>query len=304
MYRECLLALASRPAVRRLAFRHAAGLGVDRFIGGASVDTAIAVARRLNRQGVGATLDVLGEDLHDPAGAERVCETYLAVLDAVAAAGVDAHVSVKPSAVGASFSPETAYENLSRIVARARDRGTYVRLDMEHSALTDLTLELFRALDDRYPGRVGTVLQAYLYRTPTDLERLSDRPRRFRVVKGAYREPPTVAYHRRRDIADAFWRVATAALAAGHHVAVATHDVALRGRVLAWVRMQDVPRHRYEWQTLYGVGYAELLRLARAGEPCRVYVPFGEDWYGYVVRRLAERPENLALVIRAWRGGA
>ncbi|MCL8206544.1 MAG: proline dehydrogenase family protein [Actinomycetia bacterium] len=300
MYRECLLAVASRSAVRRFVLRHAALLGVDRFVGGSSVAAAVAVARRLNRQGVGATFDVLGEDVRDPEAAERVRETYLALLDAAAAAGVDAHVSVKPSAVGAALSAATAYEHLERIVARAQARDTYVRLDMEHSALTDVTLELFRALDDRFPGRVGTVLQAYLHRTPADLERLSDRPRRFRIVKGAYREPPTVALRRRRDIADAFWRLATGALAAGHHVAVATHDVALRERVLAWIRLRDCPRDRYEWQTLYGVGYAELLRLAWAGEPCRIYVPFGEDWYGYVVRRLAERPENLALVLRAW----
>jgi proline dehydrogenase len=304
VYRECLLALAGRPAIRRLAFRHAAGLGVDRFIGGPSVATAVEAARRLNRQGVGATLDVLGEDLRDPDHVERVVSTYCALLDAVAQTGVDAHVSVKPSAAGAWLSPETAYDNLTRIVARAEQYDTYVRLDMEHSALTDLTLDLFRALDERYPGRVGTVLQAYLYRTPRDLERLSDRPRRLRIVKGAYREPPELAYRRRRDIAAAFWRIATTALKAGHHVAVATHDVELRERVLAWIRMQEVPRHRYEWQTLYGVGYAELLRLARAGEPCRVYVPFGEDWYGYVVRRLAERPENLSLVVRAWLGRA
>ncbi|CAB1129917.1 Proline dehydrogenase 1 [Candidatus Hydrogenisulfobacillus filiaventi] len=303
MYRALVLGIGQQPWLSGQIRRFGLEWGASRFVAGETLNDALEVVAAINRDGLAATVDYLGEAAPEAAVAEAARDAYLELLDALAERGLDAGISVKPSLMGLGLDADLARANLDALLDRARERDRILCLDMEEARYTDGTLALYRALADRDPGRVGVVLQAYLRRTPADLTALSDRPRNLRIVKGAYQEARELVLPDKASVDDAFVELVTRALEAGHRVAVATHDERTIGRVLRRIRKLGAAPDRYEFQMLYGVKYAALKDLAREGHRCRVYVPYGQDWYAYFLRRLAERPANLLFAGRAILGG-
>ncbi|WP_461005773.1 proline dehydrogenase family protein [Streptomyces capparidis] len=304
MFRRAVLA-ASRTAPPRRLVRSGpvARALVSRYVAGDGPDEALAVAARLAARGLTVSLDLLGEGTTDPAAARRVRDAYTALLARLADQGLadTAEVSVKLSAVGAALPRDgdrVAREHAHAVCAAARAAGTTVTLDMEDHTTTDATLATARELRRDFPW-LGVAVQAYLRRTEADCRDLAAAGARVRLCKGAYDEPRSVAHRGRREVDLAYVRCLGILMSGGGYPMVATHDPRLveLARVLA-VRAGRAPG-RYELQMLYGVRPDEQLRLASAGERVRVYVPYGDQWYGYFVRRLAERPANMAFFLRS-----
>ena len=285
---------ASLPLVPRTLVRRFA----DRYMAGETLEDAVATVRRLNSQDTMATVDVLGEFIRVPEEAEATTTAYERVLDAIAAESLDANISVKLSGLGMELDDALADRMLARVLAAAERYDIFVRIDMEHSGLTDRTLRLYRGLREAGHEQIGVVLQAYLRRTMDDVRALADLAPSVRVVKGIYIEPEEIAYKNPAAINGNYVRVVDRLLASGSHVAVATHDRSLIDEVLALLERRAVPRERYEFQMLLGVAEDVRRRLASAGHRVRVYVPFGDAWYAYSVRRLMENPSIAGYVAR------
>ena len=283
------LPLVPRPVVRRFA---------DRYMAGESLEEAVTAVRRLNDRGVMATIDVLGEFIRAPEEAEATATEYERVLDAIAAERLDANVSVKLSALGAEIEPTLADRTLARVIACAERHRIFVRIDMEHSGLTDRTLRVYRGLREAGHDRIGIVLQAYLRRTMDDIHALADLAPSVRVVKGIYVEPAEIAYKDPAAINGNYVRILDRLLSAGSYVAIATHDRVLIEEVLALLDRRLVSREAYEFQMLLGVTEDVRHRLVGAGHRVRVYVPFGNAWYAYSVRRLRENPSIAGYIAR------
>lgn len=263
-----------------------------RFVPGETIDAAVATVRELNRQGMTASLDYLGEDVLDRKTAIETADEYIRILDALAEAGADSNVSVKLTAMGLLIDEGLALENLVRIAERARlNRDPFVRIDMEGSAVTQATLRVFeRAF--RAHDNVGIVLQAYLRRTAGDVERANALGARVRLCKGAYSEPAAIAYPRMTEIRANFLRCARELLLRGTYPAIATHDRRLIAAVKEFVAGQSIALDRFEFQMLHGCRPQLQHALVEAGYRMRVYVPFGTHWGGYFYRRVLERPQN------------
>jgi proline dehydrogenase len=286
---------ATLPAVPRPIVRHFAA----RYMAGETLDQALAVVRDLQRQGVTATIDVLGESIRRVEAAEQTARQYAGVLEAIERDRLPANISVKLSALGLEIAPERAAELIAGLVADARDRGgIFVRIDMEHSGLTDQTLDLYKRLRNDGLDNVGIVLQAYLMRTLDDVDALAPLTPRVRLVKGIYVEPPRISYRQMPAINRNFMRLLERLVELGGHVAIATHDRALIDHALRLIDHHDLAPDRYEFQMLLGVAEDVRGRLVAAGHPTRVYVPFGEAWYAYSVRRLRENPSLAGYVAR------
>ena len=285
---------ASLPLVPRTLVRRFA----DRYMAGETLEDAVATVRRLNSQDTMATVDVLGEFIRVPEEAVATTTAYERVLDAIAAESLDANISVKLSGLGMELDDALADRMVARVLAAAERHDIFVRIDMEHSGLTDRTLRLYRGLREAGHEQIGVVLQAYLRRTMDDVRALADLTPSVRVVKGIYIEPEEIAYRDPAAINGNYVRVVDRLLAAGSHVAVATHDRSLIDEVLALLERRAVPRERYEFQMLLGVAEDVRRRLASAGHRVRVYVPFGDAWYAYSVRRLKENPSIAGYVAR------
>jgi proline dehydrogenase len=278
-------------------FRRLAGSGVgrlvaSRFVPGEDLDHAIAACRRLGRQRIGAVLDHLGENVEAPEHAAQAVADYLRAIARIHdERDVDAYISVKLTQLGLDFSDELCTANLETVLRTAEPGGTLVMIDMEGSAYVERTLAVFRRLREDH-DRLGVCLQAYLHRTPTDVDTLPPGSI-VRLVKGAYLEPPDIAIASRRDVDRAFGRLFATLVSRGHTVHVATHDPRLLAGVRRHVERAAVARSRVEYQMLYGIRRDLQTRLAAEGEPVRVYVPYGTEWYPYLTRRLAERPANM-----------
>lgn len=299
MFREVVLGLGNNRAVSSVVKRYGMQMGAARFVAGDSLAAAIQVTRDLNRRGILVTLDHLGESVTDASEAAKARDSYLAMLDEIASARVQSNVSLKLTMMGLAVSVDLARQNLKMITQKAQATTNFVRIDMEDSPFTSQTIALFQELWSEFPENLGLVLQAYLYRTQDDLQRLSEPPKNFRIVKGAYQEPVAVAFASKPDVDDNYVALVKESFQLGNYTAIATHDEAMIGRVLKIVHQLDIPRDRFEFQMLYGIKLPVLEQLAREGYKTRVYVPFGEDWYAYYVRRIAERPANLLFFARA-----
>ena len=273
-------------------------LGAARFVAGETIDDAVPVLRGLNEKGLKANTTLLGEGVRDEAEAAAVVAAYEAVLDRLAAERLNVNLALKLTHLGLEIEEELARANLERVVARAASHGNFVRIDMEQSAFVDATLRIYRALRGAGHENVGTVLQAYLYRSEDDLRSLLDLRPNLRIVKGAYLEPAAVAYPQKLDVDAAYERLVEVSLAEGGYTAVATHDERLIEHAIRFAEEHGIGRDRFELQLLYGVRPQLQLDLVRRGFTVLVATPYGPEWYPYLMRRLGERPANLLFFVR------
>ena len=267
------------------------------------IDEAVDVVSQLNAEGIEASLDSLGESVVQVSQAEESAALYHQLLDEVAARGLRANISVKLTAMGMDIGghgagPALAERVVGELVAHAAEAGNFVRIDMESSEYTEATLKMTERLHSRYPGCVGTVLQAYLYRTAEDAERLLGQGIRIRLCKGAYKEPPTVAFPNKADVDANYVRLMHRMATSGVYCGIATHDEALIDRMRGWVREKEIAADAFEFQMLYGVRRDLQRVLVSEGFRMRTYVPFGTEWYPYFMRRLAERPANVLFLAK------
>jgi proline dehydrogenase len=288
------LIAATLPAVPRVVVRRIA----DRYIAGETLQDAVATVRALNALGAMATVDVLGEFISRPQEAEQTATEYEQALDAIAAGQLDANVSVKLSALGIEIDRTLVDRTLARVLRSAERHRIFVRIDMEHSGLTDQTLDIYRNL--RAAGRedVGIVIQSYMRRAEADVAALRDLRPSVRIVKGIYLEPADVAYQTMPEINASYLRLLEQLVEGGSYVAIATHDPALLDGALNLIDRHGLGRDRYEFQMLLGVAEEARRRLIADGHHLRVYVPYGRAWYAYSVRRLKENPSIAGYVTR------
>ena len=304
MLRQPLLMLASSTRMKNLASNMPVSSGiVHRYVPGETTDSAVEATRDLIRSGLHVTLDFLGEDTLVREQADHTVAAYLDVLAALSENNLarNAEVSVKLSAIGQALpgdGEKLALENARTICHAARNSGTTVTLDMEDHTTTDSTLGILHELRKDFP-ETGAVLQAYLHRTEADCRDLAYEGSRVRLCKGAYKEPETVAFQDKTDVAKAYVRCMKVLMSGQGYPMLATHDPRLVDIAGALATRYERTQGSYEFQMLYGIRPDEQQRLAEAGEKVRVYVPYGTEWYGYLMRRMAERPSNLALFLRS-----
>jgi proline dehydrogenase len=296
--RKTILWLSGQRRVRRFVDRNRlARQFAARFVAGETPDRAVAASLALAKRGITTSLDVLGESVTQAAAAESAATDYVALLERMAAAGVEVNVSVKPTQMGLDLDPALCERNLRRILERARQLQGFVRLDMESSAYTQRTLDLFERLHSDFGAGVGVVIQAVLRRSTDDVERLIAASARVRLCKGAYLEPESVAFPHKSDVDAHYERLLERLLQAGNYPGMATHDERLIRRAQEFAGARGVAPERFEFQMLYGVRRDLQEQLRAAGWRVRVYVPFGTQWYPYLMRRLAERPANVAFIL-------
>ncbi|HEY7369036.1 MAG TPA: proline dehydrogenase family protein [Thermoanaerobaculia bacterium] len=287
------LVVRSLPIVPRAVVRSIA----SRYVAGETLAQAVATVRALNAEGCMATLDVLGEDIVGLSETAATVEEYRRALEAIAANGLDSNVSVKLTALGLKLDPAHCRAELAKILEAAKRHGNFVRIDMEDSSVTEATIGIWRDQFSRGEP-VGLVLQAYLHRSLADARDAASRKGNVRVCKGIYVEPPEIAYQGREEIRDNYAAMVEELLSGGAYVGIATHDTILVERALATIRRLKLPRERYEFQMLLGVAGTLRRRLVAQGHRLRVYVPYGDSWYAYSVRRLKENPSIAGHVIK------
>jgi proline dehydrogenase len=293
--RKAIFAAADSPRVRRLVRRHGMKLGAGRFVAGETLDDAVPVLRRLNDRGLKANTTLLGEGVLEAGETQRVVAAYREILDRIAFEGLQCNVALKLTHLGLDVDDELAYANVRDLVEHARERGNFIRIDMEQSRYVDATLRTYRRLREAGLDNVGTVLQAYLYRTERDLEELLPLEPNLRLVKGAYLEPPSLAYPRKAEVDAAYVRLLDRMLTDAAFTAVATHDGSMIERTIA----SGGEKTRFQFQMLYGVRSQLQLELIAGGYDVLVATPFGPEWYPYLMRRLGERPANLLFFARS-----
>ena len=269
-----------------------------RFIAGETVAEAIEAARMLERRRFTQTLDYLGESVASIAEADTATSEYLAVINAVIAAGIGRNISLKLTQLGLDVDKATAVDNLRKILDRAEPAGFFVRIDMENSPYTEITLDIFETLWQQGHRQMGVVLQSALCRSERDLARINALGARIRLVKGAYKEPRHAGYARKEDVDAAYARMLKTLITDGHYPAIATHDPAMIDLARTWAAEHGVSADRFEFQMLYGIRRDVQAQLVNDAFRVRVYVPFGREWFPYFMRRLGERPANLAFVLR------
>lgn len=297
MLRNLILGVAGRPLVRRLATGGPGRRVALRFVAGENLDHGLAVTRELCREGFSVALDHLGENVTSIDEAEAAAAVYREAIERIAAEGLNATVTLKPTQMGLDIDAGIAHANVAKLCALAASNGSSLALDMEDHRYTDRTVEMCLRLDAEFPGRAGIALQSALYRTPADLDRLTRVP--VRMVKGAYREPPEIAYPRKADVDRAFAQMTARLMREGAYPMIATHDERLIRYTLRRAEQYGRAADTFEFQMLYGIGRDLQRRLIDDGYRVRVYVPFGSDWYPYLIRRLAERPANVGFFLAA-----
>jgi proline dehydrogenase len=296
--RALILAAADSPGIRRTVTRHGMRLGARRFVAGETATEFLDVARRVNAQGFAVACGILGEGVHERREATAAAEQYCSLLHTFHEQGLDANVAFKLTHVGLDIDPELAFENASRIATAAEQTGNTMRLDMEQSRYVDVTLALYRRLRERFEC-VGFVLQSYLRRSMADLDATLSPAPNVRLVKGAYLEPPEIAYPAKADVDEQYVALARKALAHPGYTAIATHDPRIVAQIERLVAERNLPkRGRFEFQLLYGIGAPLARTLLERGYRVRLAVPFGDYWFPYLMRRLAERPANLAFFFK------
>jgi proline dehydrogenase len=298
--RNALIYLSQREGLKEFATRFSPFKKLTtRFVAGETIAEAIAAIKIMNADGCTASFDHLNESVTSEAETEVEVVEYQQILEQIDATGIRSNVSIKLTQFGLEIDPELAYRNARRVVVDAAKRGNFVRVDMEGSKVTQVTIDVFKRLRGEFGlNDVGIVLQAYLYRTFEDAKALLQLPARIRICKGAYNEPPEVAYPDKKDTDENYVRVMQLLLASGTYHGIATHDPKMIDATIAFAQKEGIGKDAFEFQMLYGVRRDLQTQLARDGYNMRVYVPYGKHWYPYFMRRLAERPANIWFVIR------
>ena len=298
MLRQTLLYLSNQPQVFRFVRGNPlAKKFASRFVAGESLTEALAATKALNYKGITASLDLLGESVTNDREARAARDAYMEILSRIHDEKLNANVSVKLTAMGLDISEDLCVSIMQDVLTRAREVNSFVRLDMESSAYTDRTLRIF--YDRLYPtfkSNVGIVLQSYLYRSKDDVQKANEARCRVRLCKGAYKEPPAVAYPEKSDVDVSYVACMKELLKDGNYPGIATHDPAIIEATRAFAREHSIPADRFEFQMLYGIRRDLQEQLVKDGYRMRVYVPFGTQWYPYLMRRLAERPANVAFI--------
>ena len=298
MLRSTLLYLSNQPWLFRMVRNNRLAKGfARRFVAGETLDDALDAVRALNAKGISVSLDELGESVTNEREARATRDTYLGIMDRIAESHLDANVSVKLTALGLDIAEDLCVMLMQDLLERARQHRTFIRIDMEASAYTERTLRLFE--ERFYPSfreQVGIVLQSYLYRTWADTERANELQCRVRICKGAYKEPAEVAFPDKKDVDANYVKCMHALMERGNYPGLATHDPAIIAEAKRFARERSIANERFEFQMLYGVRRDLQEDLVRQGYRMRVYVPFGTQWYPYLMRRLAERPANIAFL--------
>jgi len=269
-----------------------------RFVAGETMDKAIIAVKKLNDKKIKCTLDILGEDVTNKNEAESLANGYIALLEEIKKNKLDSHVSLKLTMMGLKVDKDFCLKNTERIVKKAKELKNFVRVDMEGSDVTQVTLDIFYALYKKYPENVGIVLQAYLFRTEKDVQDVLKKKARLRLCKGAYKEPAEIVYKKMDDIRINFLKLSKMLLDKGNYPAIATHDKVLIGQVLDYIKEKKIKKDKYEFQMLYGIQRALQEKLAAEGHNVRIYVPYGTAWLKYTYRRLREKKENVFFVMR------
>jgi proline dehydrogenase len=294
--------LSRSTLLKRLASRY--GMAGDdsfarRFIAGERVEEAIAAARALEARGLLLTLDYLGESVRTIDAAAAATREYVRLVDVIVASGIERNISLKLTQLGVDVDRATCVDNMRRILDPAQRHGFFVRIDMENSPYTDVTLDVFETLWQQQHRNVGVVLQSCLHRTEKDVRRMNALGARVRLVKGAYKEPASVAYRQKSEVDAAYLRLMRLLLDDGTYPAIATHDEAMLDATRGYAAERGLASDRYEFQMLYGIRRDLQDALAGNGYRMRIYVPFGQQWFPYFMRRLGERPANVGFVVRA-----
>lgn len=296
--KDFFLFLSKNKALNAAAKKWGLRFGANRFVSGETIAEAIDAVRQLNQKGLVCTLDHLGEFVYSVEEANESADYCIKTLEAIHQSGVDCNLSLKMTSLGLDISRELCMNNMRRTLDAAKKYGNiFVRIDMEDYAHNQVTMDILDELLEEYDN-VGTVIQAYLYKASDDIEKLKDKKVNFRLVKGAYKESPEVAFPNKADVDENYKKIIKQHLLNGGYAAVATHDDAIIAYVKQLEKEYNIPRTQFEFQMLYGIRTQSQLELAREGYKMRVYVPYGNDWYGYFMRRLAERPANVAFVLK------
>ncbi|WP_106769478.1 proline dehydrogenase family protein [Paenibacillus faecalis] len=299
LMRNVFLFLSKNRIANRTAKKYGLRFGAKRFVAGEQIAEAITVVRELNERGIVATLDHLGEFIYTKEEATEAAEYCIATLNAIAESQVKANLSLKLTQLGLDISRDLCLNNMRSILEVASRHNIFVRIDMEDYAHNEASIALFCQLREEFGSTIGIVIQAYLYKSEEDITNLHRYRPNLRLVKGAYKEPPEVAFPKKEDVDNNFIRIIEQHLRNGDYAAVATHDDLIINHVKAFAKEHNIPTSQFEFQMLYGIRTQAQQQLADEGYTMRVYVPYGNDWYGYFMRRLAERPANVGFVVKS-----
>ena len=297
LLRDSFLFLSKNRTLTKLAKRYGLRFGASRFVAGETIEQAAAVIKELNKKRLAVTIDYLGEFAETEREASEMVNQSLEAIRMIGREGLDSQLSLKLTSMGLDISDELVMNHMRRILSVAKENGVFVTIDMEDYSRCQKTIDILKKLREEYDN-VGTVIQAYLYRSQKDIEELDSYKLNLRLVKGAYKEAATVAFPDKKDVDDNFRKIIKQHLLNGHYTAVATHDDAIIEYTKQLVQEKGIPLNQFEFQMLYGIRPERQLELALEGYKMRVYVPYGMDWYGYFMRRLAERPANVIFVLK------
>ncbi|MEH7382885.1 proline dehydrogenase [Bacillus sp. JJ1533] len=291
------LFLSKNKALTKLARKYGLRFGAARFVAGETIDLAVKKIKELNAKGLAVTIDYLGEFVDSIEEANLMADGSIEAIKAIGREKLNAQLSLKMTSMGLDISDEVVMNNMRRILDTAKENKVFVTIDMEDYSRCEKTIEIFKTLRKDYDN-VGTVIQAYLYRTVRDIEDLNEYHPNLRLVKGAYKESPEVAFPEKKDVDENFKKIIKMHLLNGNYTAVASHDEAIIQYTKELVKEHKISHDQFEFQMLYGIRPERHEELVKEGYTMRVYVPYGTDWYGYFMRRLAERPANVAFVLK------
>ncbi|SFB12263.1 MULTISPECIES: proline dehydrogenase family protein [unclassified Bacillus (in: firmicutes)] len=297
LMKDFFLFLSKNKFFTKLAKRYGLRFGAARFVAGETIVPTAQVIKELNNKGLCVTIDYLGEFVDNEREANEMADSSIEAIKVIGREKLDSQLSLKMTSMGLDISDEIVMKNMRRILDTAKENNVFVTIDMEDYSRCQKTIEIFKELRKDYDN-VGTVLQAYLYRVEGDIADLNEYHPNLRLVKGAYKESPEVAFPEKKDVDENYKKIIKQHLLNGNYTAIATHDDAMIEYTKQLVKEHNIPNSQFEFQMLYGIRAERQLELVKEGYKTRVYVPFGNDWYGYFMRRLAERPANVAFVLK------
>lgn len=297
LLRNSFMFLSRNKTLTKLAKKYGFQFGASRFVAGDTIARATKVIKDLNKQGLVVTLDHLGEFIDDKQEAKKMADHCIKTIEAIGKENLHSQISIKLTSMGLDISENVVVENMRRILKEAQKYNVFVTIDMEDHSRCEKTLTIFKQLKKEYDN-IGTVVQAYLYRTVYDMDELNEYQANLRLVKGAYKESAKVSFPEKAAVDENFKHIIKVHLLNGNFTAIATHDDEIIDYTKSLVKEYNIPKEQYEFQMLYGIRSEKQLELVKEGYQVRVYVPYGDDWYGYFMRRMAERPANVAFVVK------